>query len=181
MGVIVWHAWPLTGRHVTFAPAHQLLRDDGSTGSLQSQDSSSRRVGSDTRGFATTSFARGLRILPGLWACLIVTAFVIAPIAVAIQGGSAAKLLLSRAPFEYVLGNSAVLLLKYDVAGTPRGIPWPGIGTVLSGPSIWEVLCYIAIAGLGVVGLLRRRWFIPAVLALVAVLVGATAAANFLR
>ena len=39
--------------------------------------------------------ARALRILPGLYICLIVTAFVIAPIGVAIQGGSAAKLLLS--------------------------------------------------------------------------------------
>jgi hypothetical protein len=35
--------------------------------------------------------ARGLRIVPGLWACLIITAFVIAPIGVAIQGGPATK------------------------------------------------------------------------------------------
>ena len=32
--------------------------------------------------------------------------------------------------------------------------------------SFWEVLCYIAVAVFGVVGLLRRRWFIPALLAL---------------
>jgi multisubunit Na+/H+ antiporter MnhC subunit len=36
--------------------------------------------------------------------------------------------------------------------------------------SLWtllrEVLCYIAVAVLGVVGLLSRRWFIPAMLAL---------------
>ena len=70
--------------------------------------------------------ARGLRILPGLWICRIVTAFVIAPTAVAIQGGSAAKLRLSRAPFEYVVGNSAAMLHNHDIGGTPRGVPWSG-------------------------------------------------------
>ena len=50
----------------------------------------------DARRLRDYYLARGLRILPGLWTCLIVTAFVIAPTAVAIQGGSAAKLLLSR-------------------------------------------------------------------------------------
>jgi peptidoglycan/LPS O-acetylase OafA/YrhL len=102
-----------------------------------------------------------------LWVCLIVTAFVIAPLGVAIQGGSASKLLLlSRAPFEYVLGNSAVLILKHDIGGTPRGIPWPGWWDGSLWTLFFEVLCYVAIAVFGIVGLLRRQWFIPAVLAL---------------
>lgn len=100
-GVILWHSWPLTGRDVSFAPLRQLLADGWVDGFFA------------ISGFLITwswfrhprardyFFARGVRILPGLWACLTATAFVIAPIAVAIQGGSAAKLLLSRAPFEY--------------------------------------------------------------------------------
>ena len=36
----------------------------------------------------------------------------------------------------------------------------------------WEVMCYLAVAGLGVVGLARRRWVSPAILALA--VVGAT-------
>jgi len=96
-----------------------------------------------------------------LWVCLIVTAFVIAPLGVAIQGGSASKLLLSRAPFEYVLGNSAVLILKHDIGGTPCGIPWPGWWDGSLWTLFFEVLCYLAIAVFGVVGLLRRQWFIP--------------------
>jgi peptidoglycan/LPS O-acetylase OafA/YrhL len=110
--------------------------------------------------------ARGLRLLPGLWTCLIVTAIVIAPIAVLIQGGSAAKLLLSRAPYEYILGNSAVQLLKHDIAGTPSGIPWLGEWNGSLWTLFWEALCYVAIAGLGIAGLLRRRWVIPVLLAL---------------
>lgn len=165
-GVILWHSWPLTGRQVSFTPAHQLLRDVWVDGFFA------------ISGFLITwswfrhprirdyFAARGLRILPGLWICLIVTAFVIAPISVAIQGDSPAKLLLSRAPIEYVLKNSAVLLVQQDIGGTPRGIPVPGLWDGPLWTLAWEVLCYIAIAGLGVAGLLRRRWFIPAALTL---------------
>ena len=166
-GVILCHAWPLTGRQVSFAPARQLLSDVWVDGFFA------------ISGFLITwswfrrprlrdyYLARGLRILPGLWICLIVTAFVIAPTAVAIQGGSAAKLLLSRAPFEYVVGNSAVMLHNHDIGGTPRGVPWSGEWNGSLWTLFWEVLCYIAIAGFGVAGLLRRRWLIPALFALV--------------
>jgi peptidoglycan/LPS O-acetylase OafA/YrhL len=165
-GVILCHSWPLTGRHVTFPPAHQLLRDVWVDGFFA------------ISGFLITwswfrhprvrdyFVARGLRILPGLWVCLAVTAFVIAPAAVAIQGGSAASLLFSRAPFEYVLGNSAVIVLKQDIGGTPSGIPWPGQWDGSLWTLIFEVFCYIAVAVFGVIGLLRRRWFIPTALAL---------------
>ena len=165
-GVILWHSWPLAGRQVSFAPAHQLLRDvwvDGFfaiSGFLITWSWFRRPRIRDY--FA----ARGLRILPGLWICLIITAFVIAPISVAIQGDSAAKLMLSRAPIEYVLKNSAVLLVQQDIGGTPRGIPVPGLWDGPLWTLLWEVLCYIAIAVLGVAELLRRRWFIPAALTL---------------
>ena len=166
-GVILCHSWPLTGRRVSFAPAHQLLNEvwvDGFfavSGFLITWSWFRRPRARDY------FIARGLRILPGLWGCLIITAFVIAPIGLAIQGGSAVKLLLSRAPFEYVLGNSLVATLKPDIGGTPRGIPisgwWDG--------SLWtlvpEVFCYITIAGLGVAGLLRRRWLVPSLLVMV--------------
>lgn len=165
-GVILWHSWPLAGRQVSFAPAHQILRDvwvDGFfaiSGFLITWSWFRRPRLRDY--FA----ARGLRILPGLWICLIITAFVIAPISVAMQGDSAAKLLLSRAPIEYVFENSAVLLVKQDIGGTPHGIPVPGLWDGPLWTLAWEVLCYIAIAGLGVAGVLRRRWFVPAALTL---------------
>lgn len=166
LGVIFWHAWPLTGRTITFEPVHQLLRDGWVDGFFA------------ISGFLITwswfrqkrardyFFARGLRLLPGLWVCLIVTAFVIAPIAVAIQGGSVTKLLFSSAPFEYVLGNSAVLITQHDIAGTPSGIPWHGEWNGSLWTLFWEALCYLTIAGLGIVGLLRRKWVIPLLLAL---------------
>jgi peptidoglycan/LPS O-acetylase OafA/YrhL len=168
-GVILCHAWPLTGRRISFEPLHQLMEDGWVDGFFA------------ISGFLITwswfrqkrardyFFARGLRLLPGLWVCLIVTAFVIAPIALAIQGGSAVKLLLSHAPFEYVLGNSAVMLQKHDIAGTPGGIPWLGEWNGSLWTLFWEALCYVAIAGLGIAGLLGRRWVIPILLTLVVI------------
>ena len=57
-------------------------------------------------------------------------------------------------------------LVKQDIGGTPRRIPVPGLWDGPLWTLSWEVLCYIAIAGLGVAGVLRRRWFIPAALTL---------------
>ena len=104
-GVILWHSFLLTGRHLLYAPAHQLLSEAWVDGFLPISTfwPFTPKWLSNPR-LRNYFAARGLRILPGLWVCLIITAFVIAPIGVAIQGGSAAKLLLSRAPsIVYVL------------------------------------------------------------------------------
>ena len=165
-GVIVWHSWPLTGRHMTFEPAHQLLRDAWVDGFFAISGFLITASWLNNPRLRDYFVARGLRILPGLWVCLIITAFAIAPIGVAIQGGSASKLLLSTAPFEYVLKNSAIAMLQPDIGRTPQGIPWPLMWDGSLWTLIWEVLCYIAIAALGVVGLLSRRWVVPLLLAL---------------
>ena len=105
--------------------------------------------------------ARALRILPGFYVCLVVTAFVMAPIGVAIQGGQASKLILSGPSAEFVLKNIAVIILQPDIGGTPQGIPFPNYWNGSLWTLIWEVFCYILVAVLGVVGLLRRRWLLP--------------------
>lgn len=165
-GVILWHSWLITGRTISFEPAHQLLRDVWVDGFFA------------ISGFLITwswmrrprlrdyFVARGLRILPGFWVCLIVIAFVIAPIGVALGGGSPGKLLLSPGPIQYVLNNFALLMRQSDVSGTPLGVPLPGEWDSSLWTLYWEALCYIAIAILGVAGLLRRRWVIPGLLVL---------------
>jgi peptidoglycan/LPS O-acetylase OafA/YrhL len=164
--VILWHSIPLTGRLPWSQAVHQLCGDLGVDGFFA------------ISGFLVTSswlrhphlreysVARGLRIFPGFWVCLIVIAFVIAPIGVAVQGGSAVKLLLSSAPIEYVVRNSAVAIVQNDIAGTPSGIPHPGYWNGSLWTLIWELFCYIAVAVFGVVGLLNRRWLLPVLLAL---------------
>lgn len=75
-------------------------------------------------------------------------------------------MLLSTAPIMYFFENSAVLLLQFDVGGTPEGIPWPQQWDGSLWTLLWEVFCYVGIAIAGVTGLLNRRWLIPAALAL---------------
>ena len=168
-GVILCHSFPLTGRHLSYAPAQQLINHvcvDGFFAISGFLITASWLSNPRLRNYFA---ARSLRILPGLWVCLVVTAFVIAPVSVAIQGGSAVKLLLSPAPIEYVLKNSLVAWAQPDVGGTPRGVPWPHGWDGSLWTLLWEVFCYIAVAGVGVVALHRRRlrkWLVPAALAL---------------
>lgn len=107
--------------------------------------------------------ARALRILPAFYVCLIVTAFVIAPVAVTIQGGSGKELLLSEAPFQYLLANSAVFIFKGDVGGTPADVPYPLVWNASLWTLAFEIACYIAVAIIGVLGLANKRWIPPAI------------------
>ncbi|WP_460691675.1 acyltransferase family protein [Mycobacterium intracellulare] len=164
-GVILQHSWPLTG-HKIYPPIQQLLTQVWVDGFFA------------ISGFLITAswvrnprlreyfVARILRIFPGLWVCLAVVAFVIAPIGVAIQGGSPAKLLLSPAPFQYVLNNAVLNVYHAGIDGTPRNVPFPGVWDGVLWTLIFEFFCYIAIAVCGVAGLLKRRWPAPVVFVL---------------
>ena len=114
-------------QRVVQAGSASFFSRSGLTGSLRSRDSSSRRVGFATRDCVTIFVARALRILPGLYACLVVTAFVIAPLSVAIQGGSASKAAIVQRADRVRLENSTLVsALALDVGGTPKGIPEHG-------------------------------------------------------
>lgn len=164
-GVILQHSWPLTGRK-EHPPYDQLLSQVWVDGFFV------------VSGFLITSSwirnpklreyvaARALRIFPGLWVCLVIVAFVIAPIGVAIQGGSAGKLLGSTAPIEYVLNNAVLNVYHAGIAGTPRGVPWPGVWDGPLWTLIFELMCYVAVALAGLAGLLKRRWPTPVVFVL---------------
>ncbi|BCO47497.1 acyltransferase [Mycobacterium intracellulare] len=164
-GVILQHSWSLTGRKI-YPPVEQLLTQVWVDGFFA------------ISGFLITAswvrnprlreyfVARVLRIFPGLWVCLAVVAFVIAPLSVAIQGGSPARLLLSPAPFAYVLNNAVLNVYHTGIDGTPRNVPFPGVWDGVLWTLVFEFLCYIAIAVAGVAGLLKRRWPAPVVFAL---------------
>lgn len=164
-GVILQHSWPLTGRNLQ-PPVGQLLTQVWVDGFFA------------ISGFLITSswvrnprlreyfVARTLRIFPGLWVCLIVVAFVIAPIGVAIQGDSPAKLLLSPGPIEYVLNNGVLNVFHTGIDGTPRNVPFPGVWDGVLWTLIFELGCYVAVAVAGLAGLLNRRWPAPVVFAL---------------
>ena len=167
--VILFHSFPLTGR-MPPAAILQILFSVGVDGFFAISGFLITRSWLTNPNVREYLAARALRILPGFYICLVVTAFVFAPISLAIQGGSAAKLLMSTAPIEYVFKNSAVIYLQHDIGETPHGIPDIGGGWNGSLWSlIWEVLCYLVVAVIGVVGLATRRWVSPAILVLAVV------------
>jgi peptidoglycan/LPS O-acetylase OafA/YrhL len=150
-GVILLHSYLLTKQHLP--EIHQFLRDgwvDGFFAISGFLITGSWLNKSKPRAYFT---ARALRIFPGLWACLIVIAFIIAPVTGTVKLSSQIK---------YVIKNGTLLPLQGDIDGTP-----PTSFHIWNG-SLWtllfEALCYTLIAALGSVRLLNR-WFVVAVFA----------------
>jgi peptidoglycan/LPS O-acetylase OafA/YrhL len=122
---------------------------------------------------------RFLRIFPGYWTLLILTAFVIVPIVWIVQGENIARYftLAGGGPFSYVKGNWTLNINAYGIYDvfaktTPYGRA--GYGSVLNG-SIWSLIyewtCYLLVGALLVFGILRRaRIVVPLVTAFLFVL-----------
>ncbi|MFF4880295.1 MULTISPECIES: acyltransferase family protein [unclassified Micromonospora] len=115
---------------------------------------------------------RGLRILPGLWVCLVVTAFVFAPIVSLWERGTLHGLFAaSDGPFQYVVSNAFIAIGQYGISGLLLDTPYgQRTGTSVFDGSLWsliyEVLCYLLVAGLAAVGVLRRARWLVTILAL---------------
>ncbi len=157
IGVILYHSWPLTGRQIDYEPAVRLLSNIFADGFFV------------ISGFLITAAwvrrpylkeywaSRVLRIFPGLWVCLLVIAFVIAPIAAKIQHSTVTF----SSELAYVVNNALLNVAYFDIDGTPADVPYPGVWN----GSIWTLffvlLCDVMVSVLGIVGLLKRRWVIP--------------------
>lgn len=106
---------------------------------------------------------RFLRIMPGFWLCLLVLAFVVAPIALLLEGRPLSELFTSPdSAIKFVLINSGLMVFTYEIASIFSSNPTP---LVVDG-SLWTLIleagCYFVLACLGIVGWLRRRkWVVP--------------------
>ncbi|WP_131746282.1 acyltransferase [Frankia sp. Cppng1_Ct_nod] len=122
---------------------------------------SNARMGSTTRFL----WHRFLRIYPAFWVCLVVVAGFFAPLGWLHAHGSLHGFMSARhGPLQYIVGNSTLHIKFYDVAGTPVGGSLPAKYSTQPGAwngalwSLWwELLCYLGIAVLGLVGVLQRR------------------------
>lgn len=109
---------------------------------------------------------RCLRILPGFWTCLLVTALVLLPLAALAEFGTLAGLPWTgdQSVLSYVVGNAALFVQQHEVPGLLGGEAVNGSLYTL----FYEFACYLAIAALGALGLLRHRvWPLLAVTAAV--------------
>lgn len=131
-----------------------------------------------TRSFCTLGsparylWHRFLRIMPGFWVCLAVTALLAAPVAALLQGLPATTPFTSEpSALQYLLGNAALVITRYDIAGilahNPNGDSFNGALWTLA----FEAGCYLVVLLLGIAGILaRRRWVVPALAAVLTVL-----------
>lgn len=104
------------------------------------------------------SVHRVLRIFPGYWACLAVTALLLSPLVYFRQHDSLAGFFAPgpQNPWRYLLVNFWLEVHQADVAGVCARTSAGGWNV-----SIWTLLfefqCYILVAALGWAGLLQRR------------------------
>lgn len=120
---------------------------------------------------------RALRIMPGFWVCLIVTAFLIAPILAAFSGRSALGVLTADpSAVSYLTRNVALLMRQFDIGGLGPSVPGGGVVNGALWTLFYEAVCYLAVAVLGLLGVLRRRWLVLALVVVLQLLTVAQAA-----
>ena len=165
--VVVNHAYPLGGFNGGIDPMNTWSRGQETYGGIA--------VGAFfvisgfliTRSFASASstvnflWRRFLRIFPGFWVCLLVTAGVFGPLVWHVEHGTFSGYL-GAAPSAagYVRHNFLITMKQYDIGHSLVGTPFGQRGALAFDGSLWtllyEVKCYIALAVVGTLGLVRR-------------------------
>lgn len=114
----------------------------------------------ESNSFTSFGAKRFLRIFPGFWTCLIITAFVFAPIVFFVENKTLVGFLTAdRGPINYVKVNFFLLMHEYSIAGLLSHSPHK---TTFDG-SLWtlflEAKAYVAIFLLGIIGLSKNKKF----------------------
>ena len=98
------------------------------------------------------------RIFPAFVVCLVVTAFVFAPIAALIEHGTLAGFLsTSVTPLEYIWTNLPLYIDSYSIGTTLDSVPYPGAWNGSLWTLFYEFLCYMIVWVLGSLALYRRH------------------------
>lgn len=108
------------------------------------------------------AWARFLRIYPGFWVCLILTAFAFAPIAGSIRGGWNISDALS-----YVFRNVTIRIKQFNLGGTLAGAPYPGAWNGSLWTLYYELGCYVLIGLFLCVRRFRQGWWVSGLFLLV--------------
>lgn len=115
---------------------------------------------------------RFLRIMPGFWVCLLVTAGVLLPVSQLLQYGTMTGFPLTgdRSVGGYVVNNWFLFIRQFHVRGLMGGEAVNGSLYTL----FYEFVCYLGVAVLGALGVLsRRRWVVAVIAGLLWLAIGA--------
>jgi peptidoglycan/LPS O-acetylase OafA/YrhL len=106
---------------------------------------------------------RFLRIFPGFWVCLLVTALLFAPLAWHHErGGLTGYFHVSvQTPIGYITRNGLLWMHQWNIGGLLGGTPYTRTGYPIAWDgSLWTLIyefkCYLLIAVLGMAGILSR-------------------------
>lgn len=99
---------------------------------------------------------RGLRLLPALWVCLLVTAFVFAPLVWWFTAERPTFLQLDPSAAGYVWRNLFLPRTQIAIGPLPLQVPHPGDWNGSLWTLFYEGACYLMVAVLGLAGLLSR-------------------------
>lgn len=162
ISVIVWHTYPITGAARPPRPVTQLLGETGVDGFFAI--SGFLIVSSWMRNPKWWPYlqARCLRILPGFWVCLIVTAALIAPAGILLSGQALPHHYALDAA-GYVWNAAALKITQFGIGGTPTGVPYPGVWDGSLWTLWWEFLCYLGVLLLGLSRVIKYTVTIPIV------------------
>src|SRR5680860_228497 len=96
---------------------------------------------------------RCLRILPGFWVCLVVTALVIGPVTALGSSGNAGDYAWTgpNSAVTYMRDNALLLIRQFGITGGYGGQPANASLYTL----FYEFVCYLGVAAAGVLGLYR--------------------------
>ena len=100
---------------------------------------------------------RVARIYPAFLVCLVVTAFVFAPIAALVEHGSLAGFLSTpTSPLQYIWSNLTLYVDSYTIGNTLQDVPYPGAWNGSLWTLFYEFFCYILVWLLGGLAIFRR-------------------------
>jgi len=112
---------------------------------------------------------RLVRIYPGFLVCLVVTAFVFAPIGYWTANHTLHGFAMTAgSPINYILSNITLKMNTYAIAGTPIHTPYPGAWDGSLWSLYYEFICYLVIGVAGGWALFRRGPTVVAAMFIVA-------------
>lgn len=189
--VVVGHAYPLSGLEGGTDPFYDLTGAQESFGGFAvaaffiiSGFLISRSWRNHPR-LGRFLWHRALRILPAFWVCLLVTAFVFAPVVWWSGRGGVEGFLTGPDPSApgYVLRNAGLVMHQQTIGDLLTGTPYGAVAGGVWNGSLWtlayEFGCYLVVAVLGLLGALAGRG--RPVVVLLAVLAWAATVAEEVR
>ncbi len=167
--VVFYHRYPLSGRGSDSAPLQvlhgpPLFSSLGLTGFFMASGFLITRSYTRSPSLWRYLWHRVLRIFPGFWVALIVTAFLFGPLVTWLEGGSLMGYFRATrdSPFDWLQSNVWLKMNQFDIAGRLQGVPFKGSFNGALWTLVYEFESYLVVALFGALGLLTRRWAVLA-------------------